>query len=112
MKTANKILLFIFVLSIFNCEQSKGKKQTSQMAEEIKQMSQPTIQEVRKKYQDQIMAVPGVVGIGIGAVDDTLVIKVLVVKKTPKLEKKIPKTLEGYQVVIQEAGVIRALNKE
>ncbi len=75
-------------------------------------MSQPTIQEVRKKHQDQIMAVPGVIGIGIGAVDDTLVIKVLVAKKTAELERKIPMTLEGYQVVIQETGVIRALGKQ
>ena len=75
-------------------------------------MSQPTIQEVQKMHQDRLMSLPGVIGIGIGAIDDTLVLKVLVVKKTAELEKKIPKTLEGYQVVIQETGVIRALKKE
>ena len=75
-------------------------------------MSQPTIQEVQKMHQDRLMSLPGVIGIGIGAIDDTLVLKVLVVKKTAELEKKIPKTLEGYRVVIQETGVIRALKKE
>jgi hypothetical protein len=54
------------------------------------------------------MAIPGVVGVGIGAVDDKPVIKVLVVQKTPALEQKIPKMVEGYSVVIEETGEIRA----
>jgi hypothetical protein len=74
-------------------------------------MSQLTIQEARKKHQNKLMSIPGVIGIGIGAVDGSPVINVLVVKTTPKLEKGIPKTLEGYQVVILETGEIRALNK-
>lgn len=58
------------------------------------------------------MAIPGVVGVGIGAVDGKPVIKVLVTQKTPELEKKIPQTLEGYAVVIEETGEIRALPQE
>lgn len=54
---------------------------------------------------------PGVVGVGIGAFDGKPVIKVLVVKKTPELEKKIPKMVEGYLVLIEETGEIRALEK-
>jgi hypothetical protein len=36
-------------------------------------------------------------------------IKVYVSKKTEKLERKIPKTLEGYPVVIQKTGKFKAL---
>lgn len=71
-------------------------------------MPKPTIEQVQEKYQDQWMAIPGVVGVGIGAVDDKPVIKVLVVQKTPALEQKIPKMVEGYSVVIEETGEIRA----
>jgi len=39
-----------------------------------------------------------------------LCIKVLVVKKTPELTQKIPSTLEGFPVVIQQTGEIRALD--
>jgi len=70
-----------------------------------------TIEQVQKKYQDKIMELPGVVGIGIGAVDSQKVIKVLVIKKTKKLEQKIPKSLEGHSVLIEETGEIRALQK-
>jgi hypothetical protein len=32
-----------------------------------------------------------------------------VIQKTPELEQKIPRTLEGYPVVIEETGEIRPL---
>ena len=71
-------------------------------------MPSRTIEEVQEKYQDQLMAIPGVVGVGIGESDGKPVIKVLVIKKSPELEQKLPKTLEGYSVVIEETGEIRA----
>ena len=43
--------------------------------------------------------IASVVGVAIGAVDGQPVIKLLVVKKTPELEQKIPKMVEGYPVV-------------
>lgn len=72
-------------------------------------MTPLTIEQVQAKYQDRLMDIPGVVGVGIGAIKDTLVIKVLVSKKTVKIEKKVPVRLEGYKVVIEETGIIRAL---
>lgn len=68
-----------------------------------------SIKEVKEKYQDQLMALPGVIGVGIGAVNNEHVIKVLVIKQTKKLARKIPKELETYKVVIEETGEIRAL---
>jgi hypothetical protein len=37
---------------------------------------------------------------------------VLVIEKTPELAQKIPDIIEGYQVVIEETGEIRALPKK
>jgi hypothetical protein len=54
--------------------------------------------------------IAGVVGVAIGAVDGQPVIK-LVIKKTPALEQKIPKMVEGYPVVLEETGEIRADRK-
>lgn len=67
-----------------------------------------TIEQAQKKHQAKIMKLTGVVGIGIGAIKDQKVIKVMVEKRTPELEKKIPKKLEGYTVVIEETGKIQA----
>ncbi len=57
------------------------------------------------------MSVSGVVGTGQGLCDDKPCIKIFVVKETPEMEQKIPRMLEGYPVVIEETGEIRAFPK-
>ena len=42
--------------------------------------------------------IAGVVGVAIGAVDGQPVIKLLVVKKTPELEQKIPKLVSHWPI--------------
>jgi hypothetical protein len=51
------------------------------------------------------------VGIYVGLMpdDETLYLKVMVVKETEDLKRKIPISLEGYPVPIEESGVIRPL---
>src|SRR5574341_2369686 len=66
------------------------------------------INEVMNAHVNELMALPGVVGVFIGALDNgTPCIKVMVVKTTPELEKKIPKDLEGHPVLIVETGEIK-----
>jgi hypothetical protein len=74
-------------------------------------MSKRDINAVLGDHDDELMAIPGVVGVYVGLLDDdqTLCLKVMVVRKTRELEGKIPKTLEGYSVVIEESGVIRPM---
>jgi len=66
------------------------------------------IEEVLKKYTDNLMSISGVVGTGQGLCDGKSCINVFIVKKNPELENKIPKKLEGYSVKIKETGVFRA----
>lgn len=101
--------IILFVCLILGIALAYCFKKPAEPSKDEKQMAQLTIEQAQKKHQDRIMKLPGVVGVGIGARNDTLVIKVLVVKRTANLEKKIPKTLEGYQVIIEETGEIRAL---
>jgi hypothetical protein len=72
-------------------------------------MPRRTIEQVQEAYQNRWMRLTGVVGVGIGALDGKPMLKVLVVKKTPELEQKIPPQVEGYPVVLEETGTIRAL---
>ncbi len=67
------------------------------------------IEAVLKERTNELMSIPGVVGTGQGLCDDQPCIKVLVVKETPEVDQKIPRMLEGYPVVIEETGKIRAL---
>ena len=66
------------------------------------------IEEVLKKYTDNLMSISGVVGTGQSLCDGKSCIKVFVVKKTPELVGKIPEKLEGYPVKIKETGEFRA----
>jgi len=74
-------------------------------------MPAKAIEEVLKERTKELMRVPGVVGTGQGLCDDEPCIKIFVVKETPELDQKIPRMLEGYPVVIEETGEIRALPK-
>lgn len=71
-------------------------------------MSEMKIEEVLKKYTDNLMSISGVVGTGQGLCDGKPCIKVFVIKKTPELEKKIPRDLEGYKIKIEETGKVKA----
>ncbi len=72
-------------------------------------MATKAINEVLKEHSKAIMSMPGVAGTGQGLCEGKPCIKVFVIKKTPDLEEKIPKTLEGYPVVIAETGTVKAL---
>jgi hypothetical protein len=75
-------------------------------------MPQLDINEVLRSHDRQLMTIPGVVGVYVGVLDDevTPCLKVMVVEATPELEKKLPKSLEGYAVVIEATGIIRPMH--
>ena len=74
-------------------------------------MARRDINAVLRAHQDELMAIPGVVGVYVGLMDDdkTPCLRVMAVKKNQDLERQVPKSLEGYPVVIEETGVIRPL---
>ena len=74
-------------------------------------MAAKTIEEVLKENTDKWMSIPGVVGTAIGKFKDKPCIKIFVIKKTPELVEKIPSTQEGFPLVIQQTGEIKALDK-
>ena len=77
-------------------------------------MSGADINDVLRAHDRELLAITGVVGVYVGVLDDekTPCLKVMVVKKTPELEHRIPKSLEGYPVVIEETGIIRPMPKK
>lgn len=74
-------------------------------------MAQKAIEKVIKEHGEELMTVPGVVGMAQGLCNNKPCIKVYVIKKTPELDKKIPENIEGFPVSIEETGEIRALPK-
>jgi hypothetical protein len=103
---------FCFSLILLLSVSCAAPKQ-SPIAQTRKQGSVPRkdINDVLRQHDQELMAIPGVVGVAVGLMldDKTLCLKVLVVSKTESLEKKIPKSIDGYPVVIEESGEIRPL---
>jgi hypothetical protein len=71
------------------------------------------INAVLRDHDKDLLAIPGVVGVYVGLLPDdkTSCLKVMVVKETEELRKKIPKFIEGYPVLVEESGVIRPLKR-
>ena len=95
--------LTILAFGFPGCEKEKVQQKE-------KAMTQKTIQKVLKAHTPELMSIPGVIGTAIGEKKGEACITVLVIKKTPELVRKIPSRLEGYPVVIQKTGEIKALD--
>ncbi len=71
-------------------------------------MPDKTIEAVLEENTEALMSIPGVVGTAQGECEGAPCIKVYVTKQTVELLKRIPPTIEGYSVSVQESGPIRA----
>ena len=75
-----------------------------------------TIEDVKSKYEKQLMRLPNVtgigIGIGIGEKSGTKIIKVFVTRKVPEATLQrgdiLPKILEGWEIDVEEIGIVRA----
>lgn len=69
----------------------------------------PSIQEVKAKHEDRILAMPGVVSVGIGrGADGQSVIIVGLDGPRPETVKQLPKLLDDYPVHVEIIGPVKA----
>jgi hypothetical protein len=67
----------------------------------------PPIEEVLRTRTPDWMAIPGVVGTGIGLCEGSPCIKVFAAERTKELEERIPASAEGYPVRLEITGGFR-----
>jgi hypothetical protein len=71
-----------------------------------------SINDVKMKYEEQLMNLPHVAGVGVGQREGKEVIKVFVSQKVPETvlqpEEIVPKLLEGFEVDVEEIGEVTA----
>ena len=72
-------------------------------------MPDATIKEVLKRHTDELMVVPGVVGVGEGESHGKPCIRVFVVDSNSEALKLLPENLDGFLLSIEESGEFRAL---
>ncbi len=83
---------------------------TVQKSPEPKVQVSRDINAVKEAHTQELMATEGVVGVYVGVLDDnTPCIGIMVIQLTSELKQKLPKTLEGYPVRIEETGEIKPL---
>ncbi len=75
-------------------------------------MPERTIEQVQQEHTDEWMAIPGVEGTAIGLFEGKPCIKIFTSLKSQEVRDKIPSTVEGYPVIIEETGEFRALGRE
>ncbi len=107
-----RVILFILGFIVLDSNLVGCLEKSNDFSGEEKEMTVKTIVEVLKEHTEELMSIPGVVGIGQGLCNGKPCIKVLVIEKTLDLAQKIPDNLEGYLVMIEETGDIRALPED
>lgn len=73
-------------------------------------MPERTIEQVQEEHTDEWMAISGVEGTAIGLSEGKPCIKVFTSKKPQQIRDKIPSTVEGYTVIVEETGAFHALD--
>jgi hypothetical protein len=73
-------------------------------------MPEITIDEAKRRHEDELLDLPNVTGVGIGERGGKPVIKVFVTEQV--LESRVPASIEGYEVDVEEIGVIQAESAE
>src|SRR5438105_5109048 len=86
-----------------------GRDEPARESDHVKRPTRP-ITEVLAEQAPHLMTLPGVTAVGESALPDgTPCIKVYIRAKDRELERRLPRSIEGYVVVVDVSGEIRAL---
>jgi hypothetical protein len=69
------------------------------------------INAVLRDHDKELLAIPGVVGVYVALLEDgkSPCLKVMLARESAETTRALPKTLEGYPVVVEVTGEIRPL---
>jgi len=67
----------------------------------------PSIGDVKRRHEAELLQHPGVVGVGVGTRDGRECITILLKERDSGVEKNLPKEIEGYPTAIEAVGDVR-----
>jgi hypothetical protein len=93
------------LLVVLVCGQAMAQSHSSPPARDINA--------VLAAHDKELLAIPGVAGVYVGTLDDrrTPCLTIMLERDTPELRRAIPQTIEGYPVIVEISGEIRAFRK-
>jgi hypothetical protein len=68
-----------------------------------------TIQQAKEQHETELMAIDGVVGVGIGECEGAPCVQVLLENESSELKRQIPTQLDGFTVETEVVGSLEAL---
>jgi hypothetical protein len=97
--------LILVLNSVAICPQNMGQNSSAKPNRDINV--------VLAAHDQELLAIPDVIGVYVGTMQDgqTLCFRVMLARKNPESEQKIPRTIEGYPVVTEVTGNVRALER-
>ena len=98
--------LFAFALILFaGCRPN--------MAQTSSPSPKRDINAVLAAHDKELLAIPDVVGVYVGTLEDrsTPCLRVMLARKNPETERKIPRSIEGYPVRVEVSGEIRPMSQ-
>jgi hypothetical protein len=95
-------LVIVFITGMMACVR---KKDTGAISAGTR-----SVEQVFDTHRDSLLSIPGVVGAGIAKSEGKPCLVIMVKDKTQYTEGQIPKELDGYRVIMQETGEIKALD--
>ena len=97
-------LLVVAIVLVLACSQS--------MAQNSSASPKRDVNAVLAAHDKELLALPDVVGVYVGVLEDgrTACLKVMLARKNPETERKIPHLLEGYPVIVEVTGEIRPMS--
>jgi len=83
------------------------------MAQNTSSTPKRDINAVLAVHDKELLAIPGVIGVYVGTLEDrrTPCLRVMLARKTPESARKVPQSIEGYPVIMEVTGEIRPLDK-
>jgi hypothetical protein len=106
---ADALLIGATVITLGGCrDRSSTPPSSASSLRAESSVTLPPITDVLARHTPELMALDGVTGTGEGAEHGKPIVVVFVVKDTPELRARLPKSLEGYPVVIRASGEVTA----
>jgi len=105
--------VFFFLTAIFFFSIQMGCSRHNAMIETSSPTPPRDINEVLANHVDEWMAMPGVVGVYVGLMDDekTPCLKIMLAEKDTKLERSLPRQIESYPVLTEVSGLIKPMDR-
>jgi hypothetical protein len=90
---------------------AESQAANAQLPPRASQTAVDAVKRVKERHEGKLLAIPGVVGVGVGLSDTVIgqaAIEIYVIQATESLKQVLPKSLDGVEVKTIETGEIHA----